>query len=67
MSMLKVSGISKAGKENILVSNISFTQQTLQNIAIAGETGSGKTTLLKMIAGLVQPASGEIIFDTKAI
>ncbi|HQV85353.1 MAG TPA: ABC transporter ATP-binding protein [Chitinophagaceae bacterium] len=67
MSMLKVSGISKAGKENILVSNISFTQQPLQNIAIVGETGSGKTTLLKMIAGLVQPTSGEIIFDNKKV
>ena len=67
MSLLKVSGISKAGKGNISVNNVSFTQQTLQNIAIAGETGSGKTTLLKMIAGLVQPASGEIIFDNKKV
>jgi len=63
MALLKVSGISKKGKDSFVVKEISFSQQPLQKIAIAGETGSGKTTLLKMIAGLVQPDAGEIIFD----
>ncbi len=63
MALLQVSGISKKGKDSFVVKEISFSQQPLQKIAIAGETGSGKTTLLKMIAGLVQPDAGEIIFD----
>lgn len=63
MVLLKVSGISKKGKDSFVVKEINFSQQRLQKIAIAGETGSGKTTLLKMIAGLVQPDAGEIIFD----
>ncbi|MBL7707614.1 MAG: ATP-binding cassette domain-containing protein, partial [Chitinophagaceae bacterium] len=48
MALLKVSGISKKGKDSFVVKEINFSQQRLQKIAIAGETGSGKTTLLKM-------------------
>lgn len=67
MALLEVSGISKKGNDSFVVKEISFSQQPLQKIAIAGETGSGKTTLLKMIAGLVQPDAGEIIFDNKKV
>ncbi len=67
MALLSVSGISKEGKGNFSVKDISFTQEYAQNIAIAGETGSGKTTLLKMIAGLVEPSAGEIRFQNNKI
>lgn len=67
MTFLKVTGLGKEGIEGTVVNNISFTQKRGQKIAIAGETGSGKSTLLKMIAGLVQPDRGEIIFEGKAV
>jgi ABC-type sugar transport system ATPase subunit len=67
MALLEVAGISKLEKGNFTVKEINFTQQSSQRIAIAGETGSGKTTLLKMIAGLVQPDAGKIIFDGKRV
>ena len=67
MALLSVSGISMEGKGDFSVKNVSFTQESSQNIAIAGETGSGKTTLLKMIAGLVEPSAGEIRFEGKKI
>ena len=67
MALLTVSGISKQERENYTVKKTSFTQEPLQKIAIAGETGSGKTTLLKMIAGLVQPDSGEILFQQERV
>jgi len=66
MSLLTVSGVSKNEGENYLLKNINFTQEPGQKIAIAGESGSGKSTLLKVIAGLVQPDSGEVsLFGTK--
>jgi phospholipid/cholesterol/gamma-HCH transport system ATP-binding protein len=34
-----------------------------QTLAIIGESGCGKTVLLKTVIGLVQPTSGEVIFD----
>ena len=67
MALLTVSAIAKKEKEQYTVKDISFTQQSLQKIAIAGETGSGKTTLLKMIAGLVQPDEGEILFEQERV
>lgn len=47
--------------------NISFTQQRLQKIAIAGETGSGKSTLLKIVAGIISPDEGNVYFESKRI
>lgn len=67
MALLKVFNVTKRGKENDAVKDISFIQEPLEKIVIAGETGSGKTTLLKIIGGLVQPESGEILFENKKI
>lgn len=63
MSLLKVFAITKKEGENYAVKNIHFVQEPFQKIAIAGATGSGKTTLLKIIAGLAQPDSGEVLFE----
>ena len=46
---------------------VSFTQQKSAKIAIAGESGSGKSSLLKIIAGLVQPDAGEVLFDGERV
>lgn len=67
MSFLSVSNISKKDERAFELTNINFTQKQLQKIAIAGETGSGKTTLLKIIAGLVQPDSGNVLFEGKRV
>ncbi len=63
MALLEVKGISKKQNGQWVVKDISFTQEPLQKIAIAGATGSGKTSLLQMIAGLLQPDEGEIRLD----
>jgi ABC-type sugar transport system ATPase subunit len=63
MSLLNVSGVYRQEGTNLVVKDISFTQNKFQKIAVAGETGSGKSTLLKMIAGLVQPTSGTVYFE----
>jgi ABC-type sugar transport system ATPase subunit len=54
MKLLQVIGLN---------GRISFTQEKGRKLAIAGETGSGKSTLLKMIAGLVEVGSGEVLFE----
>ncbi len=67
MTILEVKGISKSLQQNLVVNNISFSQQKNQKLAIAGETGSGKSTLLKMICGWVQPEFGTIYFNGKRV
>lgn len=46
-----------------LFSNLNFSIQKGDKVALIGNNGSGKSTLLKLIAGQLLPASGEIKLD----
>lgn len=67
MALLEVQHISKQIAGNIILEDISFKQDALQKIAIAGESGAGKTTLLKIISGHGQADSGIVLFDGKKV
>ncbi len=43
--------------------NISFTAKEGEVVGIIGPNGAGKTTLLRMIAGIMEPTSGEVYGD----
>jgi NitT/TauT family transport system ATP-binding protein len=43
--------------------NVSFQGRDQEFLCIVGPSGCGKTTLLKLLAGLLQPTSGRIVFD----
>jgi ABC-type sugar transport system ATPase subunit len=61
--LLRVSSVNKKGEGQFELHDISFVQKKYQKLAIVGETGSGKSTLLKIIAGLIQPDDGYILFE----
>jgi len=62
--LLKAENISYfIGKGKPILSNISFELNKGEILGIAGESGSGKTTLGKIIAGLITPSEGKIIFN----
>lgn len=67
MSLLTASHIGRQEDGKAVLNDISFSQQPLQNLAIAGATGSGKTTLLKIIAGLMEPSAGAVHFKGERI
>ena len=47
--------------------NVNFGIEKGKLIGLLGPSGSGKTTILRMIAGLENPDSGEIIIDGKVV
>ena len=46
--------------------DVTFSAAEQEFLCIVGPSGCGKTTLLKIIAGLLQPTSGQIIFSEDA-
>ncbi len=48
-----------------VVANVSFRAEAGETIAFVGPSGEGKTTLLRLILGLVEADSGELILATK--
>lgn len=60
---LFIENLTKKFNQQVAVNNISFQLKSGQCIALLGANGAGKTTTLRMLAGLLTPTSGEIIFD----
>lgn len=53
--------------DRLLFSNLNFCVKAGQWMQIEGENGSGKTSLLRILAGLSQPDSGEVLWRDSAI
>lgn len=71
MAMLQVECLKKiyttrfGGNQVQALSDVSFSVEKGEYVAIMGESGSGKTTLLNILAALDQPTSGKVFLDGK--
>lgn len=73
MSLLEVSNLKKiyttrfGGNKVQALTNVTFSVEKGEFVAIMGESGSGKTTLLNILAALDRPTEGEVLLEGKSI
>lgn len=73
MSLLEVYGLKKVytsrfgGQSVQALSNVNFSVEQGEYVAIMGESGSGKTTLLNILAALDRPTEGEVLLEGRSM
>jgi ABC-2 type transport system ATP-binding protein len=65
--MLELKGISKKFSAFTVVKDVSFIVRPGEVLGYLGPNGAGKTTTIKMLAGLLEPTKGEILFEGRKI
>ena len=65
--MLELINVTKNYKDQKAVSEVSFTLDRGQVLGLVGANGAGKSTCVSMIATLIKPDSGQILFNGKDI
>ncbi|UNQ73212.1 ABC transporter ATP-binding protein [Infirmifilum sp. NZ] len=63
MVEVRVEGVTKSFGGVPVLKNVEQEAKSGQLVCILGPSGSGKSTLLKIIAGLIRPDNGRILFD----
>ena len=69
MSKLNIKNLIKSfpSMDRPAVNNVNLDIESGELVAFLGPSGCGKTTILKMITGLFQPDSGDIILDEQSL
>lgn len=69
MTRLSLRGLTKhyPGTEKPAIDDLNIEVESGSLVALLGPSGCGKTTTMKMIAGLLKPTSGDILFDETSI
>jgi putative ABC transport system ATP-binding protein len=71
MALLEVNNVKKiyttrlGGNKVQALTNVTFSVEQGEYVAIMGESGSGKTTLLNIMASLDKPTAGQVILGGK--
>ena len=64
--VLEFKGVSKSFGDRLLIDNLSFKVPAGAIVGIIGPNGAGKSTLFRMLQGVEQPDSGEIVIGKTA-
>ena len=61
--MLEADGLAAFRGERLVFSDLSFTLNDGAALVLSGPNGAGKSTLLRLIAGLLRPAAGRLLWE----
>ena len=64
--VVEFKGVSKSFGDRLLIDNLSFKVPAGAIVGIIGPNGAGKSTLFRMLQGVEQPDSGEIVIGKTA-
>lgn len=64
---IEIKSLSKNYKSHKVIENMNVTFPGGKIIGILGPNGSGKSTLIKMLAGVLQPNTGQILIDGEPV
>lgn len=67
MNGFEFKGVSKKYGDHYALSDVSFSIEHRDRLAIIGPSGCGKSTVLRLLTGLESPTRGEIELDNKTI
>jgi branched-chain amino acid transport system ATP-binding protein len=65
--MLELASLSRAFGGLVVIDQLDFKVENGEIVGILGPNGAGKTTLFNMIAGVLPPSSGRILFENHDI
>ncbi len=71
-NIIDVQHVSKSFKkaehqELLVLDDINFKMNSGEIVALLGKSGSGKSTLLRIIAGLIKPTNGQVLYRGKLV
>lgn len=61
--MLRAEGLAAIRGERLVFRDVSFALPEGGALVLAGRNGAGKSTLLRLLAGLVRPDAGRLLWD----
>ncbi len=67
MSEVKLINLEKDFDNKKILNNINLTVKEGELVSLLGPSGCGKSTTLKIIAGLINPDSGDILFNNESV
>lgn len=66
-ALLELKNISKKFPGVMALDNVSLDVKYGEVVGVIGENGAGKSTLMKILTGVYEPSSGEIIYEGKNV
>jgi branched-chain amino acid transport system ATP-binding protein len=66
-ALLKVRNVSRSFRTTLAVNDVSFEVAPGDLVGLIGPNGAGKSTLFNLIAGVIPPTSGQIVFDGRPV